>query len=83
MGGAADEKLDQIPAKFGFDMEEWPGDEPGPNQVFTVMAQAFHWDTTQLEWFLKRKGTWCWKILSRAHHQKDESHRHAAFNTYS
>ena len=47
--------LNLIPAKFGFDTEEWPGDEPGPNQVFTVVAQAFHWDTTQLEWFQKRK----------------------------
>ena len=45
--------LNLLPAKFGFDTDEWLGDELGPHRVFTAMAEAFRWDTTQLTWFLK------------------------------
>ena len=45
--------LNLLPAKFGFDKNECLSDEIGTRQVFTAMAEAFHWDTTQLTWFLK------------------------------
>ena len=71
-----------FPAKFGFDLEEWPGDEPGPNQVFTVMAQAFHWDTTQLEWFLKSKDIlWAFSKGGKAPSDGRYYHEHIARKT--
>ena len=74
--------LDLIPAKTGFNTAEWPGDEPGPNQVFTVMAQAFHWDTTQLEWFLKSKDIlWAFSKGGKAEGDGRVYHNHITRNT--
>ena len=45
--------LNLLPAKFGFDENEWLDDEIGPRRVFTAMAEAFRWDVKTFQWFLK------------------------------
>ena len=71
-----------IPAKFGFDKEEWPGEEPGPNQVFTFMAQAFEWEPTQLEWFLQSKDIlWAFSKGGSAEGEGKLYHNHITRNT--
>ena len=74
--------LNLIPAKFGFDREQWPGEEPGPHQVFTFMAQAFEWEPTQLEWFLKSKDIlWAFSQGGKAEGDGRYYHNHITRNT--
>ena len=49
--------INLLPAYYGFDTAEWPGDDLGIHQVIKAMAEALRWDHTQLKWFLKSRNT--------------------------
>ena len=67
--------LNVIPAKFKFDIDEWPGDDNGTNRLIKTMAKAFVWSDPQLTWFQSSKNI-LWKFSKGGKANADGKHFH-------